>query len=272
MNKIPIFDSLTHPTIDGNWILPRYPSASRVEDLVSDMHLNNIKWAFAVGMRGIGNYEEKRFISMLSPMRAYLLPVAFFPSSHLKTSRDIKDWATKIRDQGYIGVKFHPRFGGFSLDSRGIIEGLNVMAELKLIPLLCTYFYDSKASSSIDNLALLQTLLAKLADPSIILMHSGTVRVLETLEIARNFKNTLMDLSFTLCKYQDSSLDLDIKYLFRNFDKRICVGSDHPEFTLKHFRSRFEEFSENIPSDKVENISHKNLIKFINGINHEIKF
>jgi hypothetical protein len=70
----------------------------------------------------------------------------------------------------------------------------------------------------------------------------------------------LLDLSFTLCRYEGSSVDLDIRYLFQNFDQRICVGSDNPQFTLAQFRKRFDELSADLDPEKRMNAAHRNLL------------
>ena len=94
-------------------------------------------------------------------------------------------------------------------------------------------------------------------------MHSGTVRLLEMIEIARSYKNILLDLSFTLCKFENSSIDLDIKFACNTFDQRICIGSDYPEFSFKKLRERFEFFTNDLSIEKSENIGYKNILNYI---------
>ena len=66
----------------------------------------------------------------------------------------------------------------------------------------------------------------------------------------------------TMIKYEGSSIDDDIKFLFKNFDERICVGSDHPEYSHEKFRERFNFFSKGLTLKKKENIAFKNLERF----------
>jgi predicted TIM-barrel fold metal-dependent hydrolase len=100
-------------------------------------------------------------------------------------------------------------------------------------------------------------------DTRVVLVHGGDVEILKYAEIVRFNDNLLLDLSMTITKYQGSSLDSDIKFLFRNFDRRICIGTDHPEYSHKLLRERFEYFSEDVPVDKLENIAYRNLRKFL---------
>jgi hypothetical protein len=89
----------------------------------------------------------------------------------------------------------------------------------------------------------------------VILLHGGVIKLLEVAEIVRHFPTVLLDLSFTLCKFAGSSLDLDIRYLFAQFDQRICIGSDSPEFTPMDLRIRFDSLSSGLIDAKVARIA-----------------
>jgi len=67
----------------------------------------------------------------------------------------------------------------------------------------------------------------------------------------------------TIMKYAGSSLDADLSFLFREFDRRICIGSDHPEYSHQDLRTRFEGFASAIARDKAENIAFRNIMAFI---------
>ena len=61
-----------------------------------------------------------------------------------------------------------------------------------------------------------------------VLLHGGDVQLLRYAELVRFNANLILDLSLTIMKYAGSSLDADLSFLFREFDRRICIGSDHP--------------------------------------------
>jgi len=267
MNDIPIFDSLTHPTLDGHWILPQYPNRSIIDDLLNTMQLNNVQWAFAVGINGIGSYEESSFVKLIKEKGdKKLFPLAFLDISNIKNSNELDLRIRKIKTLGYFGIKLHPRIAKFNLTYPLLPMAIDKANECGLTVSFCTYFYDNKEDSYLNSIDNLIKLLSSIDSKSkIVLLHSGCVRLLEYIEIARAFSNVLLDLSFTLCKYQGSSIDLDLQYVFENFDKRICIGSDHPQFSLAHLRNRFEHFSLKIELEKSENIAYKNLNSFINN-------
>lgn len=263
-NSIPIFDSLTHPTLDGNWIMPRYSRCAYIDELLRQMKDNNIKAAFAVGMENIGSYDEKAFLHMLSNEKM-LFPIAFFMWNPFEmTKREIKSRLLKIKRMGYVGIKLHPRLAGFTLDNEYLPVIIDTANSLGLVVLLCTYFYSNVQSYLQNNIDRLGNLLLNIdSDSRLILLHGGTVRLLETMEIARAFPNVILDLSLTMCKYEGSSLDADIAFMFRNFDRRICIGSDFPEINLSSLRRRFDYFAQDTPVDKAENIAYKNIENYI---------
>lgn len=263
-DSIPIFDSLTHPTFDGNWIMPRYKGTADIETLLSEMEQNNVHKAFAVGMQTIGNYSEDRFIKMIKTEgNSKLLPIAYLSFDN-KNQIDIRQELMTIKKKGYVGVKIHPRISNLLLDNPLIPYAIDMANEQNLSVLFCSYLYSDKQSYLINNIYQIGEILLKIdSNSKIVLLHGGGVRLLEMMEIVRAFPNTLLDLSFTLSKYTGSSLDMDIQFLFKNFDQRICIGSDFPEITISKLRTRFDSFSRNIDTTKAENIAYKNLSKFI---------
>jgi predicted TIM-barrel fold metal-dependent hydrolase len=263
MNNIPIFDSLAHPTINGNWILPKYIRMSGIKQLLAQMDENNIIKAMAVGMKGIGGYKEEDYIKMLKPYSEKLIPLAYFDLDKKLESKEIIPRIKKIKTIGYKGIKLHPRISDFSIQNVLLPQIIKEANELKLNVLFCTCFFSDSKNTCSNSVSQLANVLYKINDAKIILMHGGTVQLMEILEIARAFKNILVDLSYTLCRYVGSSVDLDINYAFNKFDKRICVGSDFPEISLFEMRTRFDFFSKNTTTEKAENIAYKNISKFL---------
>ena len=260
---IPIFDSLSHPTLNSDWILPKYAAGASVETLISQMKESQIVKSLAVGMKGIGDYDQDSFIEMLKTYSDYLVPIAYFDFKEGDSKEEIASKMSCIKEQGYKGIKLHPRFSDFHLTSDKLAYTINKATESSLVPLLCTYFTHNTNSSAHNNLETLTTLLMKVQDSRLILLHSGTTHLLDMIDIGRSFKNVLLDMSFTMCKYEGSSIDLDLQFAFRTFDQRICIGADWPEFSMEKLRERFENLTEGLSIEKKENIAYKNLDKYI---------
>lgn len=263
MNSIPIFDSLTHPTLDGQWILPKWPDCASIDDLHLQMNTSNVCGAFAVGMEGIGNYDEDIFLTLIKREgHGKLFPIAFFTFNE-KSDEKYINRLKEIKSKGYIGIKLHPRIGQFDLGNPSLPFVIDKANELGLVVMLCTYFYSNEVSMMSNNIDQLGNMLLKVDKQSkVILLHGGVVRLLDAMEIVRAFPNTLLDLSLTLCKYAGSSLDMDIQFPFQSFDRRVCIGSDHPEIKLSAVRERFNYFASKTTKEKAENIAYKNILNF----------
>lgn len=262
---IEIFDCATHPTINSNWLSEKYDGLASFDLLILNMRKNGIKRAFAIGMKNIGNYNETEFINLTNKYKDILYPVAYFDYFDFSNIDDLKSYLKKLVNLGFIGIKIHPRFSNINFSNKNLELIIKEANKIGLLTFICTYFSDEKLNLR-NNLIELMTLLSKVKDEKIILLHSGVINLLELVTMAKIYQNVLFDLSYTICKFKESSLDLDIKFLFNNFDKRICIGSDHPEVELKDLRERFEYFAKNLSKEKLENIAYKNLENFMKGI------
>lgn len=261
--NIPIFDSLAHPTINGLWIESSRNINASINDYIFQMEQQNIIGAFAVGMEGIGNYSDSKYIDFINSFSDKLIPIGFFELNNNNSYNELKNQIQQLKQLHYKGIKLHPRIGKFNLLHPLLPQIIKMANDEGLVVLLCTYFYECGENVLVNTPENLHRLLVQIPDEKLMLLHSGTVRLMEMVEIARNFKNILLDLSFTINKYVGSSLDMDIQYLFSSFDRHICVGSDFPEFSLLELRKRFDFFARNISTEKAQNIGNRNILNFL---------
>lgn len=255
--QLPIFDSLTHPTLTGRWLNSEHEAT--FDALIGQMAANQIKWTCAVGLDGIENYEHREFMARCRE-QPELIPVAGF---NPETCRSIGDEIANLKEMGFRAVKLHPRLSNLSLSRpEAIIATLTAAHSAGMPVFLCTYQYaPAEKFSGEDQLLSLARIIAAVPDARVVLMHGGTVEVLRYSEFARSNPNVVIDLSYTLQRYEGSSVDLDIAYLFRVFDRRLCIGSDFPEFSLATLRRRFEHFARQTTPEKAENIAYRNLLR-----------
>ena len=71
-------------------------------------------------------------------------------------------------------------------------------------------------------------LLSVIGDDPLVLLHGGTVDLLRFSQYAQHFSNVYLDLSFTICRYINSSLLYDMGYIFKYLDQKVIIGTDHP--------------------------------------------
>jgi predicted TIM-barrel fold metal-dependent hydrolase len=262
-NSIPIFDSLTHPDEKANLNRRNSSDILGLKKLISEMYMNNVSKAFFVWNKILNFNDQKEYLNNIKPFRDRIIPVTLFHPVDQNDTTSIGSRLKSKKAMGFSGIKLHPRISGFNLNEPDLVRIVKEANDLHLSVQLCTYFYNNANLPQANSFEMLSDFVFQLDGSKVILLHGGGVRLLETIEIARAFNNILLDLSFTICKYQGSSLDLDIQYAFTQFDQRICIGSDYPEFNLSELRERFEHFSLGLPIEKVENIAFKNISQFL---------
>jgi predicted TIM-barrel fold metal-dependent hydrolase len=262
VNSIPIFDCVTHPSLDGDWIHPRWAAKNSFSQLGQEMSESNVQWSFAIAMDSTGRYELTEYPQKCASQPFRLFPVAFFPISECGSEQQVEERITLIRELGYRGIKIHPRLSGIDFEHPLMPTVIQSANRCGLVVLLCTYFYSSDPGCRRCSPETLRELLHRVSDEKLILVHGGGVRLLEVSEMTRSFKNVLLDLSFTLCEYAGSSVDLDLKYVFQRCQRRVCLGSDSPEISLARMRERFEYLTQGLERAVREQIAYQNLFAF----------
>lgn len=164
---------------------------------------------------------------------------------------------------GYRAFKVHPRLSGLSVRDRRFTTVLKAAAAAGMTVFQCCYQFGGDVCHPTDPLPALMEAIAAAPGLKMVLLHGGTVELMRYAEAIRANRNLLLDLSFTLNRYEGSSLDQDISYLFRAFDQRICVGSDYPDYQPDQVRARFDAFAATLPEDKRANIGWRNITGFL---------
>jgi predicted TIM-barrel fold metal-dependent hydrolase len=255
---IPLLDSLAHPTLTGRWL--NRPLDASFTSLLAGLASAGYVGACAVGIAGRDGYSHREFISECQKHQG-LIPVAGVAPL---PGTPIASQVEQVRQLGYRAIKIHPRLAGLSAKLHELEDLFQAAAELDLVVFYCTYMHcrieDYPQS---DPLYSLVGLLKRCPQARVVLVHGGDVRLLAYAELVRFNQNLLLDLSLTIMKYRGSSVDKDIGFLFRQFDRRLCVGTDFPEYSPADLRARFDAFSRDLPTEKVENIAYRNLQSFL---------
>jgi len=256
--SVPLFDTLAHPTLTGDWF-GRGLDAS-FETLAVDLEEHGFVGACAVGLAGIEGYDHARFLSACRRF-PQLYPVA---GVDVLGEGDADAEFARLRQMGYRAIKIHPRYCGAANHLDVIGPMFEAAARAGLIVFYCTYMHGPIGSyPSEDPLYALVRLLQRVPQLKVVLLHGGDVGVMRYAELVRFNPNLLLDLSLTMMKYRGSSLDADLRFLFQSFDRRVCIGSDHPEYGHGEVRERFEELAVGLSLEKLENLGRRNLLGFI---------
>lgn len=251
----PLFDALAHPTLSGDWL--GRGLAAGFAALDAEVQAAGYAGACAVGLDGVEGYEHEAFAAAC---RAFprLVPVAGF--NPLRDPGRLQS----LRDMGFVGLKIHPRFSGLTQRLGRMGPWLREAGDAGLVVFLCTYHHGplGRMPAGDPYLDLIASL-REAPQTRVVLVHGGDVQLLRHAELVRFNANLLLDLSLTLMKYRGSSLDADLAFLFREFDRRICIGSDWPEYPLAAVSARFEQLAVGLSDEKRANIASRNLIRFL---------
>jgi predicted TIM-barrel fold metal-dependent hydrolase len=207
--------------------------------------------------------EDFQPCEFLKACRAHrnLFPVAAWPNV---PSNEVEGQLAALSAMGYRAVKIHPRLSGLSVRDPRFAQTLRMAAATGVIVFHCSYqFAADNALHPADPLPWLLEAVTGAPDLRMVLLHGGTVELLRYAESIRMHPNVLLDLSNTLQRYEGSSLDRDVSWLFRTFDRRICIGTDYPDYDPAGLRVRFEALADGLPPEKCENIGWKNIVKFL---------
>lgn len=257
---IPIFDSATHPTLSGKWLNETIDAS--FNQLSQATANNDVSGFCAIGLSDLFDYDHKLFFENVATNKKCFAVAGLNPFH----SSDLVEELHYIQALGFQAIKLHPRLGGYYLDADNpkINTCFECAAQLGLVIFLCTYTSAKlEAFPHTDPYWELVKLLKKFPEVRCILLHGGVTQLLQYADLVRFNPNLLLDLSYTIIKYQNSSLALDIQYLFSTLDQRLCLGTDHPEYTLKDLRQCLQKYEALTPIDKLQNIYHKNLQTFL---------
>lgn len=276
-DNLQIFDSLSHPSFSGNWVGKSRFKSSSFKELVEEMIKNNICGTIASTYplnEEIKIYEFQNKCTNLS--KKYNLKI--YPAwiiddrkyegiNYLKKIKSINP-----KENSLTIVKFNANYinyADFKRFKEIIHNSLNLFNE-KIIIYICTYpFYRFNNYEGIyDPVSIVDKLSNLNINVPIVLLHGCASRLLDASLYAQHFKNIYIDISFTLCRYINSSLFKDLEYLFEYLDQKIIIGTDHPEYNYSDLRGNLLNIEKTLLkrtnnrdlSNKLSNIFYKNLL------------
>ena len=253
-----IFDTNVHLTISDKWYNNKnYYNKDLKKNFDKIFKQNKLKGYACVGISNLGKYDHKLFIKKFKNKNVFLVP-ALNPLKKIETQLEL------FQKYNCKAVKIHPRSVNKNLSDLNLDKIFYLCNKKNLRIFICTYSnYIPKNFCTSDPKYIFAKAYKKYNNLKILLMHGGCERILEYSELVRFSKNIFLDLSLTIMKYKNSSVDHDIKYLFQNFDQKITLGSDYPEVNYNEFINRIKFFSKGLTKNKKDNIYFKNFQDFM---------
>ena len=252
---IPIFDSLSHPTLNGEWT--KKDKGLSFDDFEIQLSKDLAYGSVACGLPNIGDYNHLDFYAYVTKIKTKKIVI---PVAALTNTNNILNELKNIKDIGFNAVKIHCRYLNKECERLFLAEVFTSCYKLGLVVFLCTYNYTNILNklSSPTYTEVIEALKIE-GRCKIIFVHGGIHELMHYYELVRHNDHFLIDLSYTICQYHETSLILDIKYLMENLDQRLIIGSDAPEFNLKKLSNIANKISTHISEEKKVNIFHKNL-------------
>lgn len=253
-----IRDCLTHVTPDGQWFTT--PHDASVERLLREMDTNGVRQSVVVALAG---HIENAFVAEVCaryPDR--LVPGASLNPAEYAGPDEARAAARKaLKDSPFRVLKLHPRLGQYDpLDPRCLAVLEEIESWPQPLPVwICTLMRSRGGTLAKPPVDTCHDLVGRFPKLTFVLCHSAGSDVLRLADAVRDCPNAFLDVSFTLARYQGSSVDQDLTYLFRTFDRRMLFGSDFPEMPVAQGLETFRALARGIPLEKCFGILGGNL-------------
>jgi len=255
-----IFDSLSHIKKDGSWYGTEHDSS--VFKLLNEFDRNLVKTLLV----GMPEDDLDYLIQIAFTHQDKFIPIAPIIFDADINEDNLEGQIIKYKKMGFKGIKIHPRYLNTNLLNPNIIKSIKIAGKYDLVSLVCTVHRAPAKPLKRPLHDVIHEICDETQKCKTILLHGGFYDLLATSEVIRNFENTLLDLSATLIRFQDTHILNDVQYLFKTFDKRICIGSDFPESCIQDVLNVINtkvNHDNLIEKCKLENILYNNLDKFM---------
>jgi predicted TIM-barrel fold metal-dependent hydrolase len=259
LGAISYFDSLTHVTSDGTWLGTTRHDA-RCERLLAELDRCAPSRACLVAIAGVIDNETVIDAARRYPDR--FVPIGSLNPAAFDSELEIVDAVGLLAAEGFAGLKLHPRLNGYDPLHVKVIRALRAAGDRGLVVFLDTLFRQSgRATRNAPDL--IDALAVAAPQTNLVLLHGGGSQVLAISEVVAAHSNLVLDLSFTIHRFSGSSVDNDLQFLMRTFDRRIVVGSDFPEYEPLATRDRVLDLCEELDPAQRANVLAENLERLL---------
>jgi predicted TIM-barrel fold metal-dependent hydrolase len=226
--------------------------------------LSSNKINFALAMYDFEKSLNKRRVFQSNCKKfENLIPVAM-----LRSVNNIHKEIDNIVKYKYKFIKIHPRILKKPLHNiKFYTKVFKKINKTNLTVLWCTFDGWEKKANDVDQLNFISKLINLTKKNKIILMHGGGPNIIKYYEKFRFLERVYLDLSYTISYYYETSIEKDIIFLMKKFDRRLLVGSDFPTISLEKYTKILDKIiiKAKINNLKITNILHNNLDKIINN-------
>src|SRR4029079_18655617 len=145
-----------------------------------------------------------------------LLPVAGFdPCAHPSPAETRAEARRELSGRGLLGVKLHPRLGGYDVLDDRVLAFLDDLATWDERPAvwICTFLHVPGLRPRSGPVEALCEIVGRNPDVTLVLAHGGGPDLRGLAPAVRSAPNALLDLSYTLTRYEGTSVHMDLAHL-----------------------------------------------------------
>ena len=261
------FDTLIHSGHNVNW--PRNNTNINILNILNIID-NSVELLGAIVQDSPFFDQEHNFKNFVNCINQYKGSKKVYCCISLPKRLSVDNYIDYIKEAQKLDVqifKIHPRF--IDLKEIDLLNILEYMINQNLSIQICTYGYTNNGNQIYLHKDEFWEKFIKLAKNarrnSIMLMHMGGTDLMKVHNYIRHSAAFIGDLSMTYLKYRTSSISDDIGFLLKNFDKRICIGSDFPEYKPSEIINFVKEDSDKlfISKEKIDNFLFENALDFV---------
>lgn len=257
-----IIDSLTHATPDGKWFSTSF-DASEFR-LLSEMDRNGVEKSVVVAL---ADYIHNDFVRKICSQHSdRLIPGAAINPASFKSPHEVKKEVQRIlTDNQFAVLKLHPRLNRYDVLDDNCLAVFETLTQLNsgVCIWLDTLLYYKGASLRKHPVVALHDIAGRFPELKFLFLHSCGPDILRLAEAVRDCPNVYLDISYSIYRYQKSSVELDIKFLLRNFEQRMVFGSDFPEVSISDALDIFRSLSTDLEQDAKDYVLFKNIKKIL---------
>ena len=223
-----MIDAHVHITENGKWFNTDYDAS--VERLIESLEESKIDKAVILP---IAPFISNDFVANVCKEYPDKL-IGFASVNPLEGMKAAEVLEKDVKKYNLKGLKLHPRLQDFDLKDPRLIPVFQKCAELK-IPIVIDAFPGMNLSSNESIPLLIGKIASAVPEVNITIAHAGGYKILDTLFVAKSYKNIYLDISYTPFYFQGSSIEKDIKFVIKKIGANRCIyGSDHPELELSN--------------------------------------
>jgi predicted TIM-barrel fold metal-dependent hydrolase len=257
-----IFDSITHVTPDGRWFHTGHDASE--SRLLQQLDAARVEHAVVVALAG--HISNEFVLDVCQRHRPRLIPGASFnPVAYPTAVAAAREFRTQLQGSPFQLLKLHPRLNRYDpLEPRcrAVLE--EIASWPKPLPVwLDTLFYFATGSSRKPVVDTIHDLGISFPGIPFVMLHGGGSWILQVAEAICDCPNVYLDISFTLLRQAGSSVEMDLRYLLKTFDRRMVFGSDFPEIDIPHAVQSFERLADGVAPEKSAGVLGGNLHRLL---------